>query len=189
MRRPRRIGIPQRTPIFLGCEGESEQAYGQVLNDLLRDGGHPFHLEVVVLNPGAGDPIARLQRAKKEIARRGQLRAEFRFHAVLMDSDQVDNDTARRQQAEVLAREFETMIMWQAPCHEALLLRHFDGFAQHRPATSADAEAALRRVWPRYKKPMTKIQLAQQITLEAVRRAGAVEPQLSIFLRGLRLIP
>jgi hypothetical protein len=37
----RRRIIPQRMPVFLGCEGESEQAYGQVLNDLLREAGRP----------------------------------------------------------------------------------------------------------------------------------------------------
>lgn len=62
MRMRRRI-IKPKTPIFLGCEGESEQAYGQLLNDLLQAAGHPVHLEVVNLSPGAGDPASRLRRA------------------------------------------------------------------------------------------------------------------------------
>jgi hypothetical protein len=45
MIRRRRTTIVQRRPIFLGCEGESEQAYGQVLNDLLREAKQPFHLD------------------------------------------------------------------------------------------------------------------------------------------------
>ena len=84
MRRPI---IKPKTPIFLGCEGESEQAYGQLLNDLLQAEGRPVHLEVVNLSPGAGDPIARLRRAAQEIARiirevtvrRGQVRIEYEF--------------------------------------------------------------------------------------------------------------
>lgn len=57
----RRYGpiIVQRTRIFPGCEGESEQSYGQLLNDLLSSTNVLIHLDVVTLNPGAGDPIAR----------------------------------------------------------------------------------------------------------------------------------
>lgn len=122
MRGRRQPIIPQRRPIFLGCEGESEQAYGQLLNDLLRAANRPFHLEVVNLNPGAGDPIARLRKAGQEIARRRLRRPEFYLKAILMDSDQVDGDAQRRQQAEQLARDLDIRIIWQIPCHEALLL-------------------------------------------------------------------
>src|SRR5215468_7221206 len=99
----RRTKIPQRTPIFLGCEGDSEQAYGQVLNDLLRNAQKPIHLEVVNLNPGAGDPLARLKRAAQEIAWRTRTRSEFHLKRILMDSDQIAANAQRRQQAEQLA--------------------------------------------------------------------------------------
>jgi hypothetical protein len=186
--RPRRRIIPQRTPIFLGCEGESEQAYGQVLNDLLREAGRPIHLEVVNLNPGAGDPMTRLRKADKEIDRRQRRRTAFRLQAVLMDSDQVDGDGKRRHQAEHYALDLGIRIIWQEPCHEALLLRHLDGCAKKRPMTSGDAGAMLKTAWPEYRKPMTKLQLAQRIDLEAVRRAAAVEPALHAFLRDITLL-
>jgi len=185
----RRPAILQKTPIFFGCEGESEQAYGQLLNDLLREAGKPFHLDVVNLNPGAGDPIARLRRAKQEVARRHQRRPEFHLKVVLMDSDQVDADAQRRQEVERLAQDLDIMIIWQEPCHEAVLLRHLDGFAQHRPPTSASAAVALRNAWPDYRKPMTRVQLAQRIALDEVRRAAVVEEALSAFLREIMLLP
>jgi hypothetical protein len=185
----RRSIIAQRTPVFLGCEGESEQAYGQVLNDLLRDANRPVHLEVVNLNPGAGDPIVRLRKARQEIVRRRQRRSEFRLQAVLMDSDQVDADGKRRQQVERCAQELGIRIIWQEPCHEAMLLRHLDGLAQNRPLTSGGAQATLKAAWPDYRKPMTKILLARRIDLDAVQRAAAVEPLLSAFLREITLLP
>jgi multidrug efflux pump subunit AcrA (membrane-fusion protein) len=185
----RRSIIAQRTPIFLGCEGESEQAYGQVLNDLLRGANRPVHLEVVNLNPGAGDPIARLRKAGQEIVRRRQRRSEFRLQVVLMDSDQVDADGKRRQQAELCAQALGVRVIWQEPCHEAMLLRHLDGFAQNRPATSAAAQAMLKAAWRDYRKPMTKIQLARRIDLGAIQRAAAVEPSLQAFLREITLLP
>jgi hypothetical protein len=185
----RRSIIAPRTPIFVGCEGESEQAYGQVLNDLLRDQNRPFHLEVVNLSPGAGDPTARLRKAEQEIARRRQRRSEFHLRVALLDSDQVDGDGHRRKQAEQRAQSLDIRIIWQEPCHEALLLRHLDGFAQNRPPTSLSAEAMLRAAWPDYRKPMTKIQLARRIDLDAVRRAASVEPELCAFLREIALLP
>lgn len=186
MRRPT---IKPKTPLFLGCEGESEQAYGQLLNDLLQAAGHPVHLEVVNLSPGAGDPVSRLRRAGQEIARRRQRRSEFARRAVLLDLDQVQNDHQRRQQAELLANQLDIRIIWQDPCHEALLLRHIDGFAQHRPPTTQTSDAALHAAWPHYRKPMTKILLARRINLADVRRAASVEPVLAAFLHDVGLLP
>jgi hypothetical protein len=70
----RRPAIKPRKTVFLGCEGESEQSYGQFLNDVLNEKGLRFHIEVVNLNPGAGDPRSRLLRAKKEIDKRARNR-------------------------------------------------------------------------------------------------------------------
>lgn len=185
--RYRRSRISQRAPIFLGCEGESEQAYGQLLNDLLQAFQLPVHLEVVNLSPGAGDPLARLRRANQVIARRRIRRSDFVSRAILMDSDQVERDSERRIEAERFAGELAIRIIWQEPCHEALLLRHLEGFAQHRPPTSAGAATLLAGVWPQYKKPMTKTLLSRRIGLTEVLRAAAVETELAAFLREIGL--
>ncbi|MDQ0471756.1 RloB domain-containing protein [Labrys wisconsinensis] len=187
MNRPRPI-IAQRRPIFFGCEGESEQAYGQLLNDLLRAAGRSVHLEVVNLNPGAGDPVARLRRAGQEIERRRRRRSEFAGRVILMDSDQVDDNHRRRREADQLARELDIAIIWQEPCHEAFLLRHLEGYARHRPLTTHAAGTALQAVWPQYAKPMTKLQLTRRIGLAEVRRAAGVEPSFAVFLGGLKLL-
>lgn len=181
----RRPLIPQRIPVFLGCEGESEQAYGQLLNQFLREKGLHIHLEVVALTPGAGDPMARLLRADQEIRRRAERRTAFRLKAVIMDSDQVVHDSARRQQAEHHARKLQIHIIWQEPCHEALLLRHFPDFAQRRPPTSREAASTLVRFWPEYRKPMTRLQLQDRIAFDDIERAARVEPGLAIFLNNI----
>jgi hypothetical protein len=46
----------------------------------------------------------------------------------------------------------------------------------------------LKVAWPDYRKPMTKIQLARRIDLDAVQRAAAAEAALSAFLREINLI-
>ncbi|RUW58581.1 hypothetical protein EOA16_27105 [Mesorhizobium sp. M7A.F.Ca.US.008.03.1.1] len=186
--RRRGIIIPPRTPIFLGCEGESEQAYGQFLNDAVRESGLPFHLEVVNLNPGAGDPLARIKRADQEIARRSKRRAEFRFKTVLMDSDQIEHDPQKRQMVETLAATHSISIIWQRPCHEAFLLRHFEGYHNHSPATPALARTALLEVWPEYKKPMTSQQVSRRISIAGVRRVANGDVTLETFLRRIRLL-
>lgn len=185
----RRAIIPQRKPVFVGCEGESEQAYGQLLNDILQEQKLSFHLEVVNLSPGAGDPVSRLHKAQKEIIRRKQRRSEFVFRVVFLDSDTVEKDPERRQQAEQLARKLGIHVIWQEPCHEGFLLRHIEGLENRRPPTSMSANKTLGSQWPDYRKPMTKMKLARRINLEAIRRAAAVERSLSFFLRQLTLLP
>lgn len=175
--------------MFFGCEGESEQGYGQLLNDFLRDANIPIHLEVVNLNPGAGDPAARLHRAKQEITRRRQRRSEFVGKFVLMDSDQIDGDANRRQQAEQFARHLDIKIIWQEPCHEAFLLRHLDGYEKDHPPTTQAAINALRAAWPEYGKPMTKFRLSRRIGLREVRRAASVEAVFADVLHKLKLLP
>jgi hypothetical protein len=184
----RRPVIPRRRPIFLGCEGESEQGYGQFLNDLAREADLHVHIEVVNLSPGAGDPVSRMQRARKEVEHRQRSRVEFDLKAALLDSDQIGNDPQRREMAEIIARESGIEIIWQSPCHEALLLRHFEGFEHRRPATKAEIATMLRQVWPSYQKPMTRLQLGKTLGLAHVRRAGQSEPALLAFLRRISIL-
>jgi hypothetical protein len=115
----RRSIIAPRKPAFVGCEGESEQAYGQVLYDILKERERPFHLEVVNLSPGAGNPTSRLLKAEQEINRRSQRRSEFKLKVVFLDFDQVDRDLKLLQQAQELASKLGIRIIWQEPCHEA----------------------------------------------------------------------
>jgi len=65
-----RGSIYPRRRIFLGCEGKSEHAYGTLLGRLARDRQDiHVHIDVVGLNPGAGDPLALVEPACREVAR------------------------------------------------------------------------------------------------------------------------
>lgn len=149
----------QKKPVFLGCEGESEAAYGQVLNDLLRLHEVPVHLVVETLAPGAGDPLTRVQRAIKRIAAREQRRIKFQLKAILLDSDQTAHQRERAERAGQIAARHEIQLIWQDPCHEALLLRHMPGRANHKPPTSEAAQRALTQIWIEYDKPMSRARL------------------------------
>jgi len=65
--RRRRLFIPQRRRIFLGCEGESERGYGALIGRLLESQRRDVHLQVVLLKPGGGDPLALIEQARKRI--------------------------------------------------------------------------------------------------------------------------
>ena len=186
---PRRPFIPQRKPVFLGCEGESEAAYGQILYDLVRAASLPVHLHIEVLAPGAGDPLARVYRTLDLIVRRERQRVKFQSKAILMDSDQAREAPERLAEAKRLAKEAGISIIWQNPCHEALLLRHMPSCSSRRPPVCNAALQALVRNWPEYKKPMTRAQLASRIDLSAVQQGATVEPKLRVFLQEIGLLP
>lgn len=181
MRRSR-PNIPEKRPIFFGCEGESEQAYGAFLNEQFRGAGLPVHLRVVPLNPGSGGPEALLLRAEKELLKPIHTQSRFIARVVLIDDDLVVHDIGRRIRTEDIARRIGVSILWQSPCHEAFLLHHFDGHHQVRPATSALAETALKRVWPGYAKPATAREIAARLDKNGLVRAASAHPDFATFL-------
>ncbi|MFT4181144.1 MAG: RloB domain-containing protein [Rhizobium sp.] len=185
----KRAHIPIRTPIFLGCEGESEQGYGAFLNDIVRARDLAFHIEVVNLNPGAGDPLARVKKAVQEIKKRSQRRAEFSYRALMMDDDQIAGSVQKRQAVESLATENDISIIWQSPCHEAFLLRHFAGRQNANPPDSATSLTNLRQEWENYQKPMGRLEISRHIEFAGVERVSNQHASFAALLRFLTLIP
>ncbi|MGE0664918.1 MAG: RloB domain-containing protein [Sphingomonadales bacterium] len=180
----RRNFITLKRPIFVGCEGESEVGYVALLSVLANDAGLPVHLDPKNLAP-AGDPLDRVNQAQRLIALRRQKRTAYAASFILLDTDQRSENPDRTAQAIAKAAELGIRLIWQDTCHEAFLLRHLQGRAQNRPATTAAARQALLRDWPEYTKPMPRAQLARRLNLEAVRRAAAVEPDLAGLLAAI----
>ena len=188
MSRRRTPYIPQRRPVYIGCEGASEVGYVGFLQDLLRVADMPVHLDVKELGPGAGDPLARIEMAVRRLVnlRRNRTAPAERF--VLLDFDQAERDPQRARQATSIANRNDIVIVWQRPCFEAVLLRHLPGYDRHQPADTQGATQALGREWPGYRKGMTRAQLARRLDLAAVLRAAAVEPDLAALLKCLGLL-
>ena len=164
----------RRCPVFLGCEGESEQAYCQLLADMLCLQAINVHLEVVLIGEGAGDPLAKIRKAIKKVDGYETKRSVFWKKAVLIDSDIAETGNGQAA-AEKLAEQHGIMIIWQTPCHEAFLLRHLPDCKTHRPPTSSLARSALEAKWPAYKKPMNRRELSQWINKERINQAISVE--------------
>ncbi len=187
MTRRRSPSIPQRRPVFIGCEGESESAYAGLLQDLLREEGLHVHLVVHDLGRGAGDPFARVQLAVQRLAQLRRTRIEPPARFILLDGDQAARDPDRAAGARRLAAENNISIIWQEPCFEAMLLRHLPDRSTRRPPDTSEAVRALEREWPGYRKPMSRDHLARQINRDAVRRAARVEPALLALLQCVGL--
>ena len=59
-----------------------------------------------------------------------------------------------------------------------------------RDPSAGDTQIAmqqLRQQWPEYEKPMSAMQLATRINLEALRRAAAVEDELRALFASIEL--
>lgn len=182
-----RIRIQQRTRVYLGCEGESEQSYVARLSQIADAAGLHLHFDNDLLRPGGGDTLALVELAIRRIKEKEAKRGAFVFRAILLDRDRIGVTPERDLQIGQLSRKNKLHLIWQEPCHEGFLLRHLEGHQTARPATSDLAEQALKGAWPEYQKAMPAIQLAGRIDLQSVWRACSVEAALSAFLDQIRL--
>jgi hypothetical protein len=183
----RRGSILPRRRIFIGCEGEGEQAYAALLQRIADDCQRP-HIALDLQVLGGGDPLALVQAAiQKE---RGQTKKHggFRIKAVFIDYDKIGQAPARDREMHALAVANQLQLIWQRPCLEGLLLRHLPGCQGHRPPTSALAFNALQAEWPEYQKPMPARRLSTRIGITEIRAAAIVEPDLNAFLTSIGFI-
>lgn len=177
--------IPQRRRFFLGCEGQSEHSYGTLLQ-LLADEleGIPIYLDLQDLR--GGDPLSIVQAAVARLIRQIRLRGAFVASAVLLDADKLGQIPNRDAQIQPLAEQYQLLLVWQRPCHEALLLHHLPKCQTQMPQNSPNANSQLRSYWPDYEKPMSAKKLRDRIELRGVMLARTVEPELDALLSLLR---
>lgn len=188
MRQRARPSIPKRRRVFVGCEGESERGYVRFLGRLLEEQGRHVFLDAVVLQPGGGDPLALVELAVRRLRRGESKGGPYAAHWVFVDADKWGQSSNRDREAMALAAGEGLSLVWQDPCHEALLLRHVAGLGAQRPPTAAAALRSLRQNWPDYRKPMAAPRIARHLDAEAVRRASQVEPGLAAFLRDIGFV-
>lgn len=179
MSRLRPPPVAPRRRIFLGCEGESEQSYAVLLQRLMEARPDPVHIDAVLLR--AGDAAGVIEAALDALRRR-TAKGAYAVRAVLLDSDTRTVAPTRISSAELEASKAKLHLIWQVPCHEALLLRHLEGHDTRQPQTSAHSWAELQRAWPEYRKALPARGLASRIDRTAVLRAAEMEAGLRAFL-------
>lgn len=188
MSRGRSPRFAPRRRVFLGCEGASELGYAAFLAHLARERRLPLHIDGVLLQPGAGDHCALVERAIDLLRENVRRDGPYEHRAILLDSDRLGRSPERDARARRLAEEARLLLIWQEPCYEALVLRHLDGCATLRPPTAGEALRLLRQRWGDYAKATPARRLVERLDEASLRRAVQVEPELARFLRLIRLI-
>lgn len=186
--RRRRIIRPQRAPVFIGCEGQSEISYASWLRNIIRDRNLPFHLELSDLGRGAGDPFARIDMAIERVNKLEANKQPFIARYLFLDTDQLGIDRDRAEQAHRRARDHNFVVIWQDPTHEAFLLRHFPGRDTRQPPDKRSADAALSREWADYRKPCSAQQLELRLQIDGAHRVAARLPNLADLLGTIGLL-
>lgn len=176
----------ERMRIFIGCEGESEQAYVACLHRLAETQGRRVHLDGRVLREG--DPLSRIEYAARLIDKLERQRGGYAHRFALLDFDQVERDPERQRRATQIADDANIAIIWQRPAHEALLLAHFADAPARQFATPAEALAQLVRIWPGYAKNLPSPKYCEHIGLEGVRLAAHQDHALTDLLTLAGLI-
>jgi hypothetical protein len=178
----RRTIIPQRAPIFIGGEGQSEIAYAGWLRNLIRDRSLPFHLELCDLGRGAGDPLSRIEMAIERLKQLERNREPYAKRYLFLDTDQLAAQPGRAEQARRLAFQNELTVIWQKPTHEAFLLRHLPGCHDRLPPDKRSADQALVKEWADYRKPCTSREIERRLDLEGASQVASTLPELRELL-------
>jgi hypothetical protein len=184
----RRRPIPQRDLFFAGCEGACERAYVALLNIVAEMRGLHIWIQGELLNPGAGDPLALVERALDRIAHKRRHRGtSYRHAAVFLDADRAGETRQRSATARQLAAQEGLQLIWQVPNFEAMLLRHLNGCRDLRPPAERSL-ADLQRQWPDYdKSTISADKLARRIGYPQIVQATEVENELRAFLQRVGL--
>lgn len=179
---------PQRRRLFVGCEGESERGFVALLQRIAEQEGLLVHLDGVLLQPGGGDPCGIIQMAIELSHRRASRHGAYEARFVLLDFDKVGQNPQRDSHATQSATKANLLLVWQTPCHEALLLRHLDSCANLLPPTTPVALQQLTQRWPAYCKPMPSVRLAERISLAGIRRFAGAEPRYCALVDAIGLL-
>ncbi|MGC8532727.1 MAG: RloB domain-containing protein [Acidiphilium sp.] len=179
--------IPQRKRIFVGGEGASECNYVKWLRDLCRDKKIPVTLDIHDLGRG-GNSLNRIEMAARKIRHEEQNREQYKHKFLILDADKIENQHEEQACKDKATENGKLIIVWQRPCHEAFLLRHFTPRKNQLPATSAHAMTQLKKCWPAYQKNMPVRQIGQTLSLDGARRAAKNLSEFQEFLRIIGLL-
>lgn len=183
----RKSKIPRRKRFFIGCEGESEQGYARLLQTFSDEMGLAVHIVAKVMLK-SGDPLKKAERAIAVLEQEARgSKPAFVGRFLQFDTDVIGQNPARDQEMNNLTSKKRIILIRQDICFESFLLRHFEGHEADQPATSEEALARLRGIWPEYRKGASAQELAQYIKLEHARRAASnpLNSDFEILFRAL----
>jgi len=175
---------PQLKRVFLGCEGDSERSYGAWLQAVAEDNNIRITIDTYPDTGGGNQPYDIIERCISEMLLRERRYGPYFARAILLDSDNINNDLEQNNSAIERARAHNVRVVLQDFEHEAFLLRHIAGHEHTRP-NKGEGRAALQNAWPEYRRKFGKVQLYDKFGLEDLRRVCIVEAELREFLRSI----
>ena len=182
----RRRLVPQRKPIFIGTEGESDRAFARFLQPLCDEAG--LHVYLDAKPQDGGGAVNVVEQAGRWLERNPPKR-EYKTRLVLLDRDRIEAEPQEGVKAQAAAARYKLTIVFQDPNLEGLLVRLHEG-NERRKIVANEAMSELRKVWPAYqKKSLTAEQLRQRFTLDDVRRAAVHDQHLRKLLEAIGLWP
>ncbi len=179
----RKRKLSRHLTVFAGCEGRSEVGYVRWLGLLARDSGKRISFTPKPL--GGGDPLGLVNSFVRELRHKSRLGASFDSKALFLDYDLVGENHDNDHKAYSLAERNGIRLIWQAPCHEAFLVRHFEGYPRYHPDYSEQAEREILRVWPNYKKGLSGIDYFDVMGEEHLKRARKTSADMDKFLAAI----
>lgn len=176
----------QKVRIFVACEGESEGALRAWLQDLCDQHELSIHLDGAHMR--GGDPLALVERSLTRRAESQRKAGVGHQHSLLfIDTDRLDDGSARSQEAARLAVAEGLLFIRQVPCLEGTLLRLHPGHEKEFPNNTGEAHHRLSQLWPAYRKPMTRRQLAARFNIADLQRLAQVDGEIRRLLEILGL--
>ncbi len=175
--------VPQKKPIFIGTEGESDRAFAQ----LLQRWCDQEHLRIYLkIKPASGgDSVTIVEDIGRWLAKNDSGK-NYQARLVLLDRDRIEQDLRAGRDAQAAATRLKLELVFQDPNLEGLLLRLHPG-RERRNIAAHRAISELQKVWPTYKKPPTADLLQQRFTLNDVRRAAVHDQHLQKLLEVIGL--
>jgi hypothetical protein len=102
-----------------------------------------------------------------------------------LDADGLGKVPHRDQKAIDLVLKKNFRLVWQHPCHEAFLLRHFRQTVKLRPPSTAEAIKQLEKIWPNYRKGMDAFGYESVLTIDHVATARRELPEFNKLLAAI----
>lgn len=177
---PRRLTRPLLKPVFLACEGFSEQGYGRWLNRLASELKVPAFINTECLE--GGDFCHLIEKAVRRLARTERQKGPQHIRGLLLDTDCLGRDPDRDANAFEIAEKKNFHLIRQRPTHEAFLVRHFDGYQDFLPEVEEEIWPILHGLWPEYEKGMDAYGYGATLSLDYLANARGLEPDLDHFL-------
>jgi hypothetical protein len=104
---------------------------------------------------------------------------------LLLDHDVLDRAPDRKDEIVKQAESRHIRLVWQRPCHEALLLTHIVGRGRRKPSTCKQAHRDLLKEWPSYEKGTPADMLLSKFGAEGLERAAVQHSELQAFLSAI----